>query len=41
MKEQLMNYFSANTGALTLQDMILNFLVAAALGAVIYLSYRI
>ena len=41
MKEQLMNYFSANTGALTLQDMILNFLVAAALGTVIYLSYRI
>lgn len=41
MKEQLMNYFSANTGALTLEDMILNFLVAAVLGAVIYLSYRI
>ena len=41
MKEQLMNYFSTNTGALTLEDMILNFLVAAVLGAVIYLSYRI
>lgn len=41
MKEQLMNYFSTNTGALTLQDMVLNFLVAAVLGAVIYLSYRI
>lgn len=41
MKEQLLNYFSANTGALTLQDVILNFLVAVALGAVIYLSYRI
>ena len=41
MKEQLMNYFSANTGALTLEDMILNFLVAAVLGGVIYISYRI
>lgn len=41
MKEQLLNYFSANTGALTLQDVILNFLVAVVLGAVIYLSYRI
>lgn len=41
MKEQLLNYFSANTGALTLQDVILNFLVAVALGAVIYISYRI
>lgn len=41
MKEQLMNYFAANTGALTLEDMVLNFLVAVVLGAVIYLSYRI
>lgn len=41
MKEQLMNYLVTNTGALTLEDILLNFLVAAILGCVIYLSYRI
>lgn len=41
MKEQLMNYFSSNTGALTLEDIILNFLVASVLSVVIYLSYRL
>lgn len=41
MKEQLMNYLVTNTGALTLEDILLNFLIAAVLGCVIYLSYRI
>lgn len=41
MKEELMNYLVTNTGALTLEDILLNFLVAAVLGCVIYLSYRI
>lgn len=41
MKEQLMNYMSMNTGALTLQDVLLNFLVAAVIGVVIFLSYRL
>lgn len=41
MKEQLMNYLVTNTGALTLQDVLLNFLVSAVIGAVIFLSYRI
>ncbi|MGN0156278.1 MAG: DUF4956 domain-containing protein [Lachnospiraceae bacterium] len=41
MKEQLMNYLVTSTGALTIQDVLLNFLVAAVVGAVIFLSYRI
>lgn len=41
MKEQLINYFSSNTGALTLQDILLNFLIASVLSGVIYLSYRL
>lgn len=41
MKEQFMNYFASNAGALTLEDIVLNFLVAAVLSAVIYLSYRL
>lgn len=41
MKEQLINYLSMNTGALTLQDVLLNFFVAAVIGAVIFLSYRL
>ena len=41
MKEQLMNYLVTNTGALTIQDILLNFLVGAVIGAVIFLSYRI
>lgn len=36
-----MNYLVTNTGALTLEDILLNFLVAGIIGAVIYLSYRI
>lgn len=41
MKEQLMNYLATSTGALTIQDILLNFIVAAVVGAVIFLSYRI
>lgn len=41
MREQLLALLGANTGALTLQDIILNFLIAGVLGLVIYLSYRI
>lgn len=41
MKESLMNYLTMNTGALTLEDILLNFLVAAVISAVIYLSYYI
>lgn len=41
MKEQLMDYLVMNTGALTMQDILLNFLTAAVIGAVIYLSYRL
>ena len=41
MKEQLMNYLVTNTGALTLQDVLLNFLMAAVFAAVIFLSYRV
>ena len=41
MKEQLMNYFTSNIGSLTLEDILLNFLVASILSAVIYLSYRL
>lgn len=41
MKEQLMNYLVTNTGALTIQDILLNFLVGAVIAAVIFLSYRI
>lgn len=41
MKEQLLNYLSMNTGALTLEDVLLNFLVAAVIGVVIFLSYRL
>lgn len=41
MKEELMNYLVTNTGALTLEDILLNFLVAGVISAVIYLSYLI
>lgn len=41
MKEQMMNYLVTSTGALTIQDVLLNFVVAAVIGAVIFLSYRI
>ena len=41
MREQLMNMLEVATGALTLQDIILNFLVAGLLGITIFLSYRL
>ena len=41
MKEQMMNYLVTSTGALTIQDVLLNFVAAAVIGAVIFLSYRI
>ena len=40
MKEGLMNYLVTSTGALTIQDILLNFLTGAVIGCVIYLSYR-
>ncbi|WP_129596695.1 DUF4956 domain-containing protein [Anaerophilus nitritogenes] len=39
MKEELFDYLVTNTGALTLQDVVLSFLVALVLGVVIYISY--
>lgn len=36
-----MNYMVYNTKALTIQDVLVNFLVAAVIGIVIYISYRI
>lgn len=41
MKEEIINYLVTSTGALTIQDVLLNFLTAAVIGSVIYLSYRI
>lgn len=41
MKEQLMNYLVTTTGALTLEDILLNFVAAAVIAAVIFFSYRI
>ena len=41
MKEEMINYLVTSTGALTIQDVLLNFLTAAVIGSVIYLSYRI
>ena len=41
MKEQLIDYLVSTTGALTIEDIILNFLVAAVIGGVIFLSYRL
>lgn len=41
MKEQLFNYLSTNSGALTLEDVLLNFLMAAVLGTIVFLSYRL
>lgn len=40
MKNTLLEYFSSNTGALTLGDIFLNFLVAVLLGIVIFICYR-
>ncbi|MGX7196519.1 DUF4956 domain-containing protein [Enterococcus olivae] len=41
MREVLFELLSANQGALTIQDVLLNFFIAGVLGLVIYLSYRI
>ncbi|WP_369283889.1 DUF4956 domain-containing protein [Oscillibacter sp. GMB15532] len=41
MREEILALLAANTGALTLQDILLNFLIASLLGVVIYLSYRV
>ncbi|MEG1848548.1 MAG: DUF4956 domain-containing protein [Lachnospiraceae bacterium] len=41
MKNQLFSYFVNNTGALTMQDILLNFLIASVIGCVIFLSYRL
>lgn len=40
MKEQLFDYLVTNTGALTLEGVLFNFLMAVVLSAVIYISYR-
>ncbi len=40
MKENLFDYLVTNTGALTLQGVIFNFLMAAVVSFVIYFSYR-
>lgn len=39
MKEQIFNYLGNNTGALTIEDIFLNFLIAVLLGLIIYISY--
>ena len=41
MKKELIKYLVANTGALTIQDVILNFLIAALIGVVIFMSYKL
>jgi hypothetical protein len=41
VKQFILNYFGTNVGALTFQEIILNFLVAGILSVVIFLSYRI
>ncbi len=41
MKEQLANYLTVESGAITLEDILINFLVAVILSVVIYVSYRI
>ncbi len=38
---EMINYLSMNTGALTIQDIFLNFIVATVMGLAIFLSYRI
>lgn len=40
MKNELLDYLSSNTGALTLGDVFLNFLVAVLLGVLIFICYR-
>ncbi|EOT30003.1 DUF4956 domain-containing protein [Enterococcus saccharolyticus] len=41
MRDVLLELLQSNQGALTIQDIILNFVIAGILGLVIYLSYRI
>ncbi len=41
MNTNVMSYLTMNTGALTIEDIILNFIVAAVIGCVIFLSYRL
>ncbi|MDS0525435.1 DUF4956 domain-containing protein [Clostridium sp. SHJSY1] len=41
MKEQLFNYLNGSTKALTINDILINFLIAVILGMVIYISYRL
>ena len=41
MKQYIIDFFGANVGALTLQEIILNYLVAGILSIVIFLSYKI
>lgn len=41
MKEQLFNYINGSAKALTINDILINFLIAVILGMVIYISYRL
>jgi uncharacterized membrane protein YhiD involved in acid resistance len=41
VKEQLFNYLSTNSGAITLEDILMNFFVASLLSLSIFISYRI
>lgn len=41
MKEQILNLLVTNTAALTLEDILLNFLISGILAIIIYLSYSI
>ncbi|GHV37727.1 hypothetical protein AGMMS49546_06430 [Spirochaetia bacterium] len=41
MKQYIFDFFGTNTGALTFQEIFLNFVVASLISVVIYLSYRI
>ncbi len=41
MKEILYNYFSTSAGALSLSDVIINFIAACVISILVYISYRI
>lgn len=41
MKEQILNLLVTNTAALTLEDILLNFLISGILAIIIYISYSI
>ncbi|MGL5259910.1 MAG: DUF4956 domain-containing protein [Lachnospiraceae bacterium] len=41
MKEQIFDFLVTSTGALTLQDILLNFAVASLMAAVIFVSYMV